>query len=58
MTYKVNVIIEKDDPGYFAYAPDLIGCHTQGENFKDVLRNLNEAVELYVETLSGRKKIR
>ena len=59
MTYKVNVVIEKDDFGYFAYAPDLKGCHTQGENLEEVMKNIKEAIELYVETLSRkeRKKI-
>lgn len=59
MTYKVNVVIEKDDFGYFAYVPDLKGCHTQGESLEEVMKNMKEAIELYVETLSGkeRKKI-
>ena len=59
MTYKVNVVIEKDDFGYFAYVPDLKGCHTQGESLEEVMKNIKEAIELYVETLSKkeRKKI-
>ncbi len=59
MTYKVNVVIEKDDFGYFAYVPDLKGCHTQGESLEEVMKNIKEAIELYVETLSRkeRKKI-
>lgn len=59
MTYKINVVIEKDDFGYFAYVPDLKGCHTQGESLDDVMKNIREAMELYVETLSKkeRKKI-
>ena len=59
MTYKVNVIIEKDDFGYFAYVPELKGCHTQGESFEEVMKNIKEAIELYVETLPSkeRKKI-
>jgi predicted RNase H-like HicB family nuclease len=59
VTYKVNVVIEKDDFGYFAYVPDLKGCHTQGESLEEVMKNIKEAIELYVETLSRkeRKKI-
>ena len=52
MNYKVSVVIEKDDDGYYAYSPELEGCQTQGETFDEVLDNIKEAVELYLETLS------
>jgi predicted RNase H-like HicB family nuclease len=51
MSYKVNVVIEKDEHGYYAYCPELEGCQTQGETFEDTLKNIREAVELYLETL-------
>ena len=52
MLYKVSVIIEKDDYGYFAYCPELEGCHCQGDSLEEVLANIKEAAELCVETLS------
>ena len=52
MTYKVGIVIEKDDFGYYAYCPELEGCQTQGENFEEVMANIKEAIELYLETLS------
>ncbi|MBN1293812.1 MAG: type II toxin-antitoxin system HicB family antitoxin [Candidatus Latescibacteria bacterium] len=52
MVYKVGVVIEKDEHGYFAFCPDLEGCHTQGDTFEDVVSNVKEAIELYLETLS------
>jgi predicted RNase H-like HicB family nuclease len=52
MKYKVNVVIEKDEHGYYAYSPELPGCQTQGDSFDEVLGNAKEAVELYLETLS------
>jgi predicted RNase H-like HicB family nuclease len=51
MTYKVGVIIEKDDAGYYAYCPELDGCQTQGDTLEEVLANIREAVSLYLETL-------
>ena len=51
MTYKVNVVIEKDEYGYYAYCPELPGCQTQGDNLDEVLGNIKEAIELYLETL-------
>ncbi len=52
MSYKVSVIIEKDEYGYYAYCPELEGCQTQGDSVEEVLVNIKEAIELYLETLS------
>ena len=49
--YKVNVNIEKDEHGYYAYCPALEGCQTQGDTFEEALSNIKEAIELYIETL-------
>jgi predicted RNase H-like HicB family nuclease len=51
MTYKVGIVIEKDDYGYYAYCPELEGCQTQGDSFEEVMANIKEAIELYLETL-------
>ena len=49
---KVNIIIEKDENGYYAFCPELKGAHSQGESLEEVLKNIKEAIELYVETLT------
>ena len=51
MTYKIGVIIEKDDAGCYAYCPELDGCQTQGDTLEEVMANIREAVALYLETL-------
>jgi predicted RNase H-like HicB family nuclease len=51
MNYKVTVVIEQDEDGYYAFAPELDGCQTQGDSLDDVLANIREAIELYLETL-------
>ena len=56
MTYKINTIIEKDAHGYYAYAPELKGCQTQGETLEEVMSNIKEAIELYLESLSDEDK--
>jgi predicted RNase H-like HicB family nuclease len=53
---KVTIIIEKDEFGYYAYCPELKGCHTQGDTLDEVLKNIKEAVELYLETLTEEEK--
>ena len=50
-TLKFTAILEGDQDGYYAYCPELKGCHTQGETVEEALANLREAAELYVETL-------
>ena len=49
---KASVVIEKDGHGYYAFCPEMKGCHSQGESLDEVLTNVKEAIELYLETLS------
>lgn len=52
MVHKLTVIIEKDADGYYAYAPELDSCQTQGDTLDEALENIKETVALYVETLT------
>jgi predicted RNase H-like HicB family nuclease len=52
MSYKVSVVIEKDEYGYYAYCPELEGCQTQGDSLEEAINNMKEAIELYLETMS------
>ena len=54
--YRVNVVIERDKDGYFAYVPELKGCHSQGETLDEVMANIREATELYLETISPARR--
>jgi predicted RNase H-like HicB family nuclease len=56
MSYKVSIVIEKDEYGYYAYCPELSGCQSQGDSLEEVQINIKEAVELYIETLSNSQK--
>lgn len=43
---KLKVIVhEAEEGGYWAEAPAIPGCVTQGETFEELLANLYEAVE-------------
>lgn len=48
--YTFPVIIEKDEDGYFALCPSLQGCYTQGDTLDEVMENIEEAVQLHVES--------
>ncbi|MBO1346279.1 MAG: type II toxin-antitoxin system HicB family antitoxin [Hormoscilla sp. GUM202] len=56
MMYKLNIIIEKDEYGYYAYCPELPGCQSEGESWEEVKANIKEAVELYLDTLEESEK--
>ena len=56
MSYKVSIVIEKDEHGYYAYCPELPGWQSEGESLAAVQANIKEAVELYIETLSEFEK--
>lgn len=49
----LNAIIEKDKFGYFAYVPSLEGCISQGDTFEEALKNIKEAISLYIESLEA-----
>ncbi len=49
---KVSVVIEKDAHSYYAYCPELKGCHSQGDTLDEALENIKEAIALYLETLT------
>jgi predicted RNase H-like HicB family nuclease len=46
----LRVIIEKGEDGFFvASVPSLKGCWSQGKTRDEALRNIREAIELYLE---------
>lgn len=63
MDWKVE--LEKGDDGWFTVTvPALPGCISQGKTRKEALKNIQEAIELHVESLgkegipiSGKREI-
>lgn len=50
MTREFNVIIEKDEDGYFvASVPALRGCHTQAKSLDVLMKRIREAIALCLE---------
>jgi len=47
---KLTVVLEpQEEGGFTVYAPSLPGCVSQGETREDALKNIKEAIELYLE---------
>jgi predicted RNase H-like HicB family nuclease len=53
MMRKVVLIPDLDDGGYIAEVPTLPGCYSQGETLEEVLANIKEAIQGYVEALKA-----
>jgi predicted RNase H-like HicB family nuclease len=50
MVKEFNVVIEKDEDGYFvASVPALRGCHTQAKSLDALMKRIREAIELCLE---------
>ncbi|MGK7958478.1 MAG: type II toxin-antitoxin system HicB family antitoxin [Crocosphaera sp.] len=50
LKYPISIYPE-DEGGYTALIPDLSGCITQGETLEEVVINIEEARELWIETV-------
>ncbi len=51
---KYRVLIEQDEDGVFvAEVPSLPGCVTQGDTRAEALTNVQEAIQLYIESLKA-----
>ncbi len=44
------VIQEEKEGGYSVWVPALPGCTSQGETFEETVKNIKEAIELYLES--------
>ena len=50
MTREFNVVIERDEDGYFVAAvPSLRGCHSQAKSLDVLMKRIREAIELCLE---------
>lgn len=48
MRFKI-ILEESDEGGYTAYVPSLPGCISEGDTQAEALKNIQEAIELYLE---------
>jgi predicted RNase H-like HicB family nuclease len=47
---RLKVVLERsEEGGYTAYVPALPGCISEGDTEDEELRNMREAIELYLE---------
>jgi predicted RNase H-like HicB family nuclease len=54
---RLHVHIEKDEAGYYvAEVPALPGCLSQGKTKEEAVRNIQEAIEGWLEVMESKKK--
>ena len=50
---KLKIYLEpSDDGGYTAIVPSLPGCISEGDTKEEALKNIREAIELYLEPVA------
>jgi predicted RNase H-like HicB family nuclease len=51
-TLRYSVVLHTaEEGGFWVEVPALPGCYSQGESVEESLRNVREAIELYLEVL-------
>lgn len=48
--YELIIYWSNEDGAYVAEAPELPGCKAHGDTQENALRNINQAMELWLET--------
>jgi len=53
---KLHVIVEQDEAGYYvAEVPALPGCLSQGKPYEEVIYNVKEAIEGWLEVMESKQ---
>ena len=47
--YRLSIVVEKDEDGYFAFCPELQGCYAQGDDYEEVIESIKDAIKLHIE---------
>ncbi|PIU66450.1 MAG: type II toxin-antitoxin system HicB family antitoxin [Armatimonadetes bacterium CG07_land_8_20_14_0_80_40_9] len=52
--YTYTVILEREeDGGYHVFCPALPGCHSQGDAYDEAIKNIKDAIKIYLESLEA-----
>lgn len=44
---RFDIVLHKEDNGYWAEVPALKGCYTQGETIDEIKENIKEAISAW-----------
>ncbi len=51
ISFEILVVVEPDDVGFHAYCPALKGLHVDGDTIEESLKNVDDAIISYLESL-------
>ncbi|MBU1077896.1 MAG: type II toxin-antitoxin system HicB family antitoxin [Spirochaetes bacterium] len=55
---KLKVVLQpSDEGGYTVFVPSLPGCISEGDSKEDALKNIREAIQLYIEDVDDEEII-
>tara|TARA_Y100000310_G_C20385339_1_gene670148 strand:- start:102 stop:305 length:204 start_codon:yes stop_codon:yes gene_type:complete len=50
MIMEIKIMLEEaEEGGYTVHVPSLPGCISEGDNMEEAIKNIREAIELYLE---------
>ena len=54
---ELDIVLEQEEDGsYSVHCPALKGCHSQGATKEEALKNIQEAIQLYLEVANEKAK--
>jgi len=54
---KLEILLEQEEDGtYSVHCPALKGCHSQGKTREEALKNIKEAIQLYLEVVNEKTR--
>lgn len=56
--YRLSIVVEQDQDGYFVFCPELQGCYSQGGTYEDAVYNIKDAIRLHMaDRVASREEI-
>ena len=54
---ELEIVLEQEEDGtYSVHCPALKGCHSQGATKEEALKNIHEAIQLYLEVANEKAR--
>jgi predicted RNase H-like HicB family nuclease len=55
--YNYKIVVEEcEEGGFYAECPAFPGCHVEGETYEETMREMKEAVKVFVDDYKARNE--
>ena len=56
--YNYKVVVEEcEEGGFYAECPAFSGCHVEGETYEETMREMKEAVKVFIDDYNARDEV-